>query len=394
MTFRHTIIQASAATGIILALTPNAFAEINAQAVFDAFIRQATNQGFEITADSVTLQGSDNVVVSGLKIGVPGGDDGFELDSLLMEDVSEAGNGAYVIGSIAAPSFSQTKDGISFSFEGAVVEGYYVPGPDETDPIAKAGLYRQLSVGEIAVSTESGAPIFTLDGITAEMNAYEPGKPLEVDAKVRDFMIDFTNVPEPQARAGMEELGYSKLRGRGTVSGVWDPDSGKLQVSEEFQIDDAAELNIDVDLGGYTAELVAAMQQMQEQMKDQSEQAMGMAMLGLMQQMEINSISIELVDDSATGRVLDYVAKQQGTNRESLVAQAKGILPFALAQLQNPAFAAKVTAAVGTYLDNPKSLSIVSTPASPIPLAQIMAAAMSAPQTLIDVLSVTVRANN
>jgi hypothetical protein len=99
------------------------------------------------------------------------------------------------------------------------------------------------------------------------------------------------------------------------------------------------------------------------------------------------------VDDSATGKVLDFVAKQQGTNRESIIAQAKGTLPFALAQLQNPAFAASVSAAVGAYLDNPQSLKIAAMPANPVPVAQIMGAAMAAPQSIIGVLGLAITAN-
>ena len=61
--------------------------------------------------------------------------------------------------------------------------------------------------------------------------------------------------------------------------------------------------------------------------------------------------------------MLDFVAKQQGSNRASIIAQAKGALPFALAQLQNPEFAAQAAAAIGAFLDNPGSLKISSAPA-------------------------------
>lgn len=392
MTFRSRALQATSAIAIVFAFGATAHAEINAQAVFDALAKQASAQGLELTANSVTLDGSDDIVVSGLKVSVPGEEDGFEIENILLEDVSEAANGAYVIGRIAAPSFSDTQNGMTIDFEGGSIEGFYVAGPEETDPIASVGIYRALNVGALQVS-QSGKMLFSLDGITAEISPYEPGTTLEFDAEVKDFVIDFANMPDARVRQTMADVGYEQMRGRMTADGTWDTASGKLETSQSYTLDDAAVVNFDFAIGGYTAELLAALQKMQAQMKDQADEAMGFAMMGLMQQLEIANIEIEIVDESATGRVLDYVAKQQGTNRESLVAQAKGILPFALAQLQNPAFAAKATAAVGAYLDNPQSLKIVAAPVSPVPVAQIMAAAMSAPQSIVDVLAVDVSAN-
>jgi hypothetical protein len=116
-------------------------------------------------------------------------------------------------------------------------------------------------------------------------------------------------------------------------------------------------------------------------------------MLGLMQQLEIGNISVELVDDSGTNKLLDFAATKQGTNREGVIAMVKGTLPVALAQLQNPEFAAKVSAAVSAFLDNPGSLKIVAAPSAPVPVAQIMGAAMSAPQSVIGVLGINVTAN-
>jgi hypothetical protein len=116
-------------------------------------------------------------------------------------------------------------------------------------------------------------------------------------------------------------------------------------------------------------------------------------MLGLMQQIEINAISIEIRDDSLTNRILDFVGEQQGMNRANVIAMAKGVLPIGLAQLQDPAFAAEATAAIGQFLDDPGTLRIAAEPTSAVPVAQIMAVAMSAPQALISTLAVSITAN-
>ncbi|WP_193175505.1 hypothetical protein [Oricola nitratireducens] len=391
MNLRHHAYKATAAVAIVFALSPHAFAAVDANAVFDALVRQMSAQGFEMTSDSVEAQGND-IVISNLKVTVPNGNDGFQMEKLLLEDVEEAAHGAYIIGRIAAPSFSSSREGTSFKFEGATVEGYYLAGPDEPDPIAAAGVYRALNIGAIDIS-QNGNTIFALDGITSTMSPYEPGATLDIAGKVNDFFIDFSKMPDHKIQATMTQVGYPQLRGRINGSGTWNTDSGDLKVQQAVELDDAAKLNINFDIGGYSAELIAALKELQKNMEGQSDEAVGFAMLGLTQQIEVGKISIELVDDSATGRILDYVAKQQGTNREAVIAQAKGFLPFALAQLQNDAFAAKTAAAVGAFLSNPKTLSIVAAPANPVPVAQIMAAGMSAPGSVVDMLGVSVTAD-
>jgi len=392
MSFRQNAFTATTAAVLIFALAPHASAAVDGDAVFDALAAQMKKQGLELAAESVTVRG-DDVSISNLTITVPGGDDGFQMEQVLLEDVADAGRGSYVIGRIAMPAFAQTREGWSVNFEGASIEGYYLAGPNAVDPIAAVGIYRAMNIGALQVGT-NGNLIFELEGITSTMSPYEPGATLDMEGEVKDFFIDFSKFPDANVQRGMAEVGYPQLKGRMTATGTWNTESGDMTAQEKFILDDAAELNVDFAIGGYTGELIAAMQEMQKNMEGQSEEAMGFAMLGLMQQLEIGSIKIELVDDSATNRLLDFAAKKQGTNREGVVAMAKGTLPFALAQLQNPEFSAKVSAAVGSFLDNPGSLTIVAAPASPVPVAQIMGSAMSTPQALINVLGLSVTAND
>ncbi|QKV18386.1 hypothetical protein HTY61_07930 [Oricola thermophila] len=388
----HTTFMSTTAAVLLLALTPQALADVDGDAVFDALAAQMKRQGLELSSDSVETRG-DDVALRNLEITVPEGDDGIRLDRILLEDVTEIGNGSYLIGRIAVPGFTQAHDGWSVGFEGGHVEGYYLGGADGTDPVAALGLYRSMEVGAVEVAT-NGNTVFRLAGITSSMSPYKPGATLDMTGEVKDFFIDFAEFPSPEFRNTLAEIGYTELSGRMTGTGTWDTNNGDMALQQNFVLDDAAQLNVEFEIGGYTPQLLTAIQEMQKSMEGQSEEAMGFAMLGLMQQLEIGRISIEIIDDSATNRLLDFAAKKQGTNREGVVAMAKGTLPFALAQLQNPEFAAKVTAAIGSFLDEPGSLSIVAAPPAPVPVAQIMGSAMSTPQSLINVLGLNVSAND
>jgi hypothetical protein len=72
----------------------------------------------------------------------------------------------------------------------------------------------------------------------------------------------------------------------------------------------------------------------------------------------------------------------------------KAMTPIMLAQLNIPELQNAVSAAVNTYLDDPKSFTVTAAPGKPVPLPMIMGAAMGAPTTLPQVLGVKVSAND
>jgi len=119
----------------------------------------------------------------------------------------------------------------------------------------------------------------------------------------------------------------------------------------------------------------------------------GLAMLGLMQQLTFHSASLRWDDSSLTNKAIDYVAKSQNMSADDIKNQAKAIVPFLAAQLNNAELSSLITAAVTKYLDDPKSLQISATPPAPVPFAQIAATGMANPVDLTKTLGVTVKAN-
>jgi hypothetical protein len=71
----------------------------------------------------------------------------------------------------------------------------------------------------------------------------------------------------------------------------------------------------------------------------------------------------------------------------------KGMAPLMLAQLNMPTLQNSLSAAINTFIDNPKNFTISADPANPIPLPMIIGTAQAAPNTLPEMLGVTVSAN-
>lgn len=369
-----------------------AFAQIDGDAVFERLAAQMALQGIIIEADQIQTDGND-VIVAGLKAQMAPETDAVPLGSHALENVSETEDGSYLVELVAISPFDYTEDGVTVNFEGGEINNYLIAGADVTDPVLRSGLFTSMDAGPLTVSDDDGT-IFSMESAEVTSSNYEPGEVMTFTANANNMVGDMTRLPEVEARETMAALGYEELRGDFISSGSWDPATGQMIIDElTYSVEEAADLSISMDIGGYTTELVGALQDMQAQMADQSEEAMAMGMLGLMQQLEINAMAIELDDASLTNRILDFVAAQQGMDRPSIIAMAKGIVPMGLAQLGNPAFAASVSAATSTFLDDPQSLRIAAEPENPVPVAALMAAAMSSPQSLIDVLAVNVTAN-
>ena len=92
-------------------------------------------------------------------------------------------------------------------------------------------------------------------------------------------------------------------------------------------------------------------------------------------------------------RGLDFAGKQQGTTGEQMAEMVKGMVPILLAQAKLGALQNQVSEAVNAFIDDPKNITITAGPEKEVPFPMIMGAAMGAPETVPELLGVSVTAN-
>ncbi len=391
MSLRRFGVTLFSATALSFSLGAPASAEIDAKAVVDAMIAQLSKQGLPVAVGSSELDG-ENVVVKDISVTFPDAEP-FKIAQVVLEDVSEKEGGGYYIGTIAAPESTIVEGDNKFEFGGASINGYSIPGADETDPIASLGLYESIEIEPLSVSVKD-AEVFRMDGMSATMSEYVEGQAFTFDASVDGLWGDLSKIDDPEAQKTIEAFGYKEVSGDVKMKGTWNPSDGRMIISEgAYNINNVGKLNMTFDLSGYTPALVKGLQEMNKNMEGQDESAKGLAMLGLLQQLNFIGMTIRFDDASITNKIIDYAAKQAGQDRAAIINQTKGVLPFALAQLQDPDFAAKVTAAASAFIDNPRSIEIKAAPASPVPFAVLAATGSTTPEALIKQLNVTVTAN-
>jgi hypothetical protein len=358
------------------------------------------SQGGEIAWTGISENGSQ-IVLSGVTVGGAGKPDTEKghLGDVTLDNVTED-NGGYKIGTTSFQDFtSPEEDGMTVSLSGASITGLKLPAENEADVMSSLMMYESAKLASFSVN-KAGKEIFGLQDLHAEITPSADGKPLEFTGAAESFSADLSQTEDPQSKAIIEALGYQNIKGSLAMAGSWQPSDGHIGLSQyDITVENAGTLGMTFDLGGYTTDFVKQLQAMQKQMAAQpagsDNSAMGMQMLGMMQQLSFGSASIRWDDDSLTQKVLDFVAKSNGQKPEDIANQAKGMVPMMLTMggITDADFVSQVSEAVNAYLTAPKSIEISAEPEKEVPFAQLMAGAMGAPQELIKTLSVSVSAN-
>ncbi len=353
-------------------------------------------QGGQLTAAETIVEGS-NITAKGV-IFTPGGgnDKKVPVGNVEFEGIEEA-NGGYIVSTVRFDDIDTTNDGVHMVIKDIEIDGLRLPAETGTGKLNSVMLYDRFYAGPITVE-QAGKWNAAISSIEGKADIAGDESKIGFDAKISGIKADLPP-PPPKSKAMIEALNLQHISGDVVMSGAWEVASGKVDINEySLDFDDIGKLNIKASISGYTADFVKALQEAQAAMaanpdKKAANQTFGLAMMGLMQQLSFNGASIRFDDASITSRVLDAVGQQQGVSGEQMAQSLKGMAPLMLARLNMPQLQAQISEALSAYLDNPQSIEIKAQPLNPVAVPAIMGAAMGAPQTLPDVLGVTVAAN-
>ncbi|MCT7375873.1 hypothetical protein [Chelativorans salis] len=375
---------------------PAAFA-IEAEDVGERLKAITAKQHIEITYEDARMNGAD-VTLEAVTVSGPDGDVAVPVGDVTLRDVTEDGDGAYRVDSVAVDDFQYEGRSGTYSFAGFTMRGLVLPADAESDTFDGTMRYDQTGLARVNFEGKDGL-LVSAEDINAEITVSDDDT-MMLDSAVGSFLFDLRSV-EGNANAVnvLKEMGYDQINGRARMEGSWRPSDGRTTVSRyEVTVEDAGTLHLMADFDGYTPDFIQAMDEMSKQSEEnagggRNNTAQGMAMLGMMQRLTFHGMTLRFTDDSLTGKALDYAAKQQGSKPEDIVAQAKAIIPMQLGPYLGAELTQNLTQAVGTFLENPDNLEISAKPDTPVPFAMLMGAAMGAPEMLVKQIGLTVTAN-
>ena len=108
----------------------------------------------------------------------------------------------------------------------------------------------------------------------------------------------------------------------------------------------------------------------------------------------LSGFQFRFEDASITKKVLPIIARMQGMDEAAMVANAGAMMQIGLMQLKNQAFTDQVVGAVNAFLKDPRSITISLKPDSPVKVQQLMTLDPANPGAAVDVLGVSVTAND
>ncbi|PDV87024.1 hypothetical protein CO652_18900 [Rhizobium sp. H4] len=354
-------------------------------------------QGGTISADGVNIDGT-TVTLKNVAL-KPTGGESLPIGEVTLSGVEEDEDGGYYIEEAAFPDINKTGDGVTVTAQELTLGGISVPATPGGDTLDTMMLYETAHIGPLKV-VKDGAEVFSVLQSDMNVTLREDESGFDFDGAFKSMKADLTKTDDPKSKDAIEKLALQHVQGDITMKGAWELGPGTIDVSEiAFDFTNIGKLNFGFKISGYTMPFVKSMQDAMKESeanpnKEQAQQALGLAMLGLMQQLSFEGAQVRFEDASITKRALDYAGAQQNISGKQMADSLKAMTPIMLAQLNIPELQNAVSAAVNTFLDDPKSLTVKAAPEKPVPFPTIVGAAMGAPNTLPQVLGVKVSAND
>ncbi|MBL0371300.1 hypothetical protein JJB09_04605 [Rhizobium sp. KVB221] len=348
-------------------------------------------QGSEVDGTTVKLSGVTVTMSSIDNKQLPIGD--VTLTGVTEED------GGYEIEKASFSDLNVVENGSGIHAKDIFIEGISLPAQPEPGTISSLMLAQSFHVGETKITSDN-KEVASIGAFTADYKMADDESKLDMEAAVSDIKIDTSATPDPKAKEAIEALGLANLNGALTMKGTWTLADGKMDVTEyALDFENLGRLDVNFSISGYTLEFVKSLQEAMKAANDNpdkaaGQQAMSMAMMGLMQQLSYNGASIRYDDAGIAPKVLDYAGKQQGVDGKQFAQSIKGMLPLLLAQLNMPELQNQIVEAANAFLDDPKSIEVTAEPAQPMPFPQIMGTAMGNPADLAKTLNVQITAND
>lgn len=384
------------ATAASLLMSTSAFA-LDANAVAERIKTLYANQGAQITYDRAEGDASA-IQLRGVKVALTAQPDQlFEIGDIALKNVEETQAGGYIIGEVNIPDLTvdledDGKTTGKMRLEGITSQGFSVPAENAKSALDKMAFYDKAHIKKLEILAEDDVSML-MENINAAFSKQDNEK---IDYSWSVGRI-FAKIDKSQADQSIPDLGIDEVEASITSNGTWLPTSGTATLDQfDLDIKDIGKLGLSGEIGGYDVAFVEAMQKSQEElMKAGTDKAAnGLALLGLAEQLTIKDLTIRFDDKSLTNKLFEHYAKEMGTDPQMLREQAKMMVPLIAMQLNNPEFAQSVKVAADKFFTNPESFTIKASPDSPVSVASLVATASVDPTKLIQLLKVSLSAND
>jgi hypothetical protein len=354
--------------------------------------------------DKLETDSNGNVTITNLSATIPPKDGGpevkFTVGEIALNDVGEEKDGIISVGSVNVKNTKlevTRESGVPFTVEmpAGAAEELYIPAATD-DPTPQQAFRSGFGMAKHASSSQIKASAM---GQTITSDGYEStweGDPTtgagKFDLKISNIVVPEALVADADPSGQMKQLGYGDL----TFNVAGNADIRVLD--DKFGFTSNVEYS-GKDIGGLKMILVAddvpmaALAELKKAQKESRQPDMTALMPQLMN-VSFGQFKLRFEDASITKKLLPVIAKMQGMDEATMVANAGAVVQLGLMQLKSQAFTDQVVGAVNAFLKDPKSITVAMKPAQPVAVQNLMTLNPADPAAAITKLGVSVTAND
>ncbi|MHA1548722.1 MAG: hypothetical protein ACTSYE_07300, partial [Alphaproteobacteria bacterium] len=199
--------------------------------------------------------------------------------------------------------------------------------------------------------------------------------PSTVEMNVRGLKFGVALIGDREARAFLTALGYEEIDADFGFTFAWDPQQRSVTVDDvRFTMRDLGTVQGEARFEGLLGDTFDNLAVLEDR-------------LGTI---EFAGGKFTFHDDSIVTRGLAMQAARMQVETEVFREQIASALPFMISFLGTPAFQREIVPVLQAFIREPGDLTIAAEPSEPVALSSLRTALSGAPQTLPDLLSVSV----
>ncbi len=342
----------------------------------------------------LSAYGVGRIGISGLDVATTG-IDRFHLGGFSLSDLSIDRLGEFAIDDFAAAIQDQGSIAVghfalgNVAFPGADAMLKAILADQAGEDVDVNGLIPKLGFVDIAHVDAQAVdllPRTTLDSLRVDLSDYIGPVPTTVSANLGSLVVPVSML-KPSAQAVFAKLGYDQIDVSYRLKMNWQQADETVKVDDfNFNLKGAGALGLSMVLGGLPREAIENPEALQDVLPDLS----------------LRTASITLQDDSIVGKGLDLLAEKMHAPPEKFRQQFADALPLMMslfvlndpqisALVRQSGLLAKLAPVVKAFIASPgSSITVSFAPPTPLPLPAIAQAAEEKPETLVDLLGLTV----
>ncbi|MCF3934510.1 hypothetical protein L1787_13960 [Acuticoccus sp. M5D2P5] len=324
--------------------------------------------------------GMDDITIS-----TPEGTAG--LESVTIEDLSAAGLGLLSVNGFSMDATEGTGSLGTFeladlvfpereAFVNMMLSNMMGMPSDLQTTLGAMPYLGRITVKDLDITTPSGEVKLGL--FENKLEDYVPPIPTNISIELKGLELPAALLPDPQSQMMARAMQLDPVKADGTIKLRWDEDTQRVELDKDIDVDGVGRIQADATLSGIPKLIF--------ENPSRANEAVATA--------AVNSLSATFTDEGVTRFILGMISEQAGVPAEQIV---EGIAQQASMQVAmvtgDEQLSSEVSDTLSTFLNDPETLSFTASPAAPVAVAQIIGAAMTAPQALPGLLNLSLSAN-